>query len=70
VRFRHRTLSVQQYFESYPGVPQTIRLRADKEVIACVSSARLYVCAQGKKRLVMALTYAGEDDIAICSLPI
>jgi hypothetical protein len=35
-----------------------------------VSSARLYVCAQGKKRLVMALTYAGEDDIAICSLPI
>jgi hypothetical protein len=41
VRFRNRTLSVQQYFERYPGVPQSIRLRGGKEVIACVSSARL-----------------------------
>lgn len=62
VRFRNRTLSVQQYFERYPGVPQSIRLRGGKEVIACVSSARLYVCAQGKKRFVIALKYAGEED--------
>jgi len=26
VRFRNRTLSVQQYFERYPGVSQTIRI--------------------------------------------
>jgi hypothetical protein len=62
VRFRNRTLSVPQYFERYPGVPQSIRLRGGKEVIACVSSARLYVCAQGKKRFVIALKYAGEED--------
>jgi hypothetical protein len=33
-----------------------------KEVIACVSSARLYVCAHGKKRFVIALKYTGEED--------
>ena len=27
-----------------------------------MSSARLYVCAQGKKRFVIALKYAGEED--------
>lgn len=62
VRFRHRTLSVQQYFERSPGVPQTLRLRGGKEVTAYVSSARLYVCAQGKKRFVMALKYVDEED--------
>ena len=41
VRFRSRTLSVQQYFERYPGVLQTLRLRGGKEVVAYVSSARL-----------------------------
>jgi hypothetical protein len=62
VRFRNRTLSVQQYFERYPGVFQTIRLRGGKEVSACVSSARLYIRAQGKKRFVIALKYAGEEE--------
>jgi hypothetical protein len=62
VRFRHRLLSVQRYVERYPGVPQTLGLRGGKEVIACVSSARLYLCAQGKKRFGMALNYGGEED--------
>jgi len=62
VRFRNRTLSVQQYFERYPGVPQTLRIRGGREVRALVGSARLYVGAHGKKRFVIALKYAGEED--------
>lgn len=62
VRFRSRTLSVQQYFERYPGVPQTLRIRGGRDVHALVGSARLYVGAHGKKRFVIALKYAGEED--------
>ena len=62
VRFRNRTLSVQQYFERSPGVPQTLRIRGGREVHALVGSARLYVRAHGKKRFVIALKYAGEED--------
>ena len=62
VRFRHRTLSVSQYFERYPGVPQPLRIRGGKTLTAIVSSARLHVCAQGKKRFVIALKYEGETD--------
>jgi hypothetical protein len=62
VRFRPRTLSVQQYFERYPGVPQTLRLRGGRDVHARVGSARLYVGAHSKKRFVIALKYAGEEN--------
>jgi hypothetical protein len=62
VRFRSRTLSVQQYFERYPGVPQTLRIRGGRDVHVLVGSARLYVRAHGKKRFVIALKYAGEED--------
>ena len=62
VRFRNRTLSVQQYFERYPGVSQAIRIRGGREVRALVGSARLYVGAHDKKRFVIALKYAGEED--------
>lgn len=62
VRFRHRTLSVSQYFERYPGVPQPWRIRGGKPLTAIVGSARLHVCAPGKKRFVIALQYQGETD--------
>jgi hypothetical protein len=62
VRYRQRTLSVQQYFERYPGVPHTLRIRGGRDVHAQVGSARLYVGAHGKKRFVIALKYAGEED--------
>jgi hypothetical protein len=62
VRFRNRTFSVQQYFERYPGVSQTIRIRGGREVRALIGSARLYVGAHDKKRFVIALNYAGEKD--------
>ncbi len=60
VRFRNRTLSVSQYFERYPGVPQPLRIRGGESLTAIVGSARLHVCAQGKKRFVIALHYEGE----------
>ena len=62
VRFRSRTLSVQQYFERSPGVPQTLRIRGGRDVHALVGSARLYVGAHAKKRVVIALKYTGEED--------
>jgi hypothetical protein len=62
VRFRNRELSLPVFFERYPGVPQTIRLRGGELVEVIVSSARLHVCAHGKKRFVIALKYAGEDE--------
>ena len=62
VRFRNRELSLPVFFERYPGVPQTIRLRGGEPVEVIVSSARLHVCAHGKKRFVIALKYAGEDE--------
>ena len=37
-------------------------MRGGEEVKAMVSSARLKVFAQGKKRLVVALKYDGETD--------
>ena len=62
VRFRNRPLSVSQYFERYPGVPQPLRIRGGETIPAIVGSARLYVCAQRKKRFVIALHYEGETD--------
>ena len=70
VRFRNRTLSVAQYFArtlggaqqtSCAGTPiQRYRIRGGEPVTMRVSSARLYVDAQGKKRFVVALKYEGE----------
>lgn len=62
MRFRHRTLSVSQYFERYPGVSQPVRIRGGETITAIVGSARLHVCAQRKKRFVIALKYEGETD--------
>jgi hypothetical protein len=50
------------YFASYPGVPQLLSIRGQEPMIATVGSARLEVCAHGKKRFVIALKYAGEKD--------
>ncbi len=63
LRFRGKKYGVEQYFTTFPGVTQTIRLRGGEPVTVTVASARLPVCAhQGKKRFVIALKYAGEDD--------
>jgi len=62
VRFRNQELSVGDYFSSYPGTPQKVRIRGGEEITAIVGSARLHVCAQHKKRFVIALKYEGEEE--------
>lgn len=62
VRFRNRELSLPAFFGRYPGIPQSIRIRGGKPVEVMVSSARVHVCAHGKKRFVIALKYTDEDD--------
>jgi len=62
IRYRTKTRSLQDYFATHPGVPQTIRLRGGESLTVWVSSARLYVCAHQAKRFVIALKYEGEED--------
>jgi len=62
VRFEGKGLHVSTFFRRYPGVKQSIRMRGGVEITVFVSSARLYVCAHGKKRFVIALKYEGEDE--------
>ncbi|MGB5631860.1 MAG: transposase, partial [Waterburya sp.] len=62
IRIRNRKQNVTKYFASYPGVPQLLSIRGQEPIVATVGSARLEVCAHGKKRFVIALKYAGEQD--------
>jgi hypothetical protein len=62
VCYRNSKQSVTKYFASYGGVPQLLSIRGQEPMIATVGSARLEVCAHGKKRFVIALKYAGEQD--------
>lgn len=62
VRFQGKQMNVTTFFKRYPGVKQTIRIRGGKEVTVWVSSARIHVCAHGKKRFVIALKYEGEEE--------
>ena len=54
VFYRNRKQSVTKYFASYPGVSQLLSIRGQEPIIATVGSARLKVCAHGKKRFVIA----------------
>jgi SRSO17 transposase len=60
VRLLKREQSVADYFAAHPGTPHTIRIRGGEEVVALISSARLYVCSHKTKRFVVALKYQGE----------
>jgi hypothetical protein len=62
VLFRKKKMMVEQFFQRYPGTPQEITIRGGKQVRAIIGSARLHVCAHGKKRFVIALKYVGEDQ--------
>jgi len=62
ILFRNREWSLKDYFKAYPGVPVRLRVRGGKDVDAVVGSARLHVCAHGKKRFVIALKYSGETE--------
>lgn len=56
VRLQKRAQSVADYCATHPGIPHTLPMRGGHEVVAIVSSARLYVCAHHAKRCVVALT--------------
>jgi hypothetical protein len=62
LRFQGKTMKLHAFFTQYPGVKQTIRIRGGDEGTVWVSSARVHVCAHGKKRFVIALKYEGEDE--------
>lgn len=62
IRFRNKEQSVEKYFKKHPGVRYKIRIRGGKEITVIVSSARLYLCAHGKKRFIIAVKYEGEKE--------
>jgi hypothetical protein len=62
VRYKNKQMHVSKYFAKHPGTPFKVRIRAGAEIGTAIGSARLYVCAHGKKRFVIALKYEGEDE--------
>ena len=65
IRFRNKLISVEKYFNSYPGTEQTVIIRGGKKQKVTVGAARLHVCSHNKKRFVVALKYEGEKKIVI-----
>jgi DDE superfamily endonuclease len=61
IRSGKREQHVADYFATHPGTPQRIRIRGGEEIVAIVSSARLYVCAHKTKRFVVAIKYENEE---------
>jgi hypothetical protein len=62
VRLHQREQSVADYFTAHPGTPYPIRIRGGDQIMAHISSARLYVCSHKTKRFVVALKYEGEAN--------
>ena len=63
IEYKGKKKTLKHYFNDInKGVEVTLRVRGGKDVKATVSSARLKVSAQGKKRLIVALKYEGESD--------
>jgi len=61
IRTGKREQHVADYFATHPGTPQRICIRGGEEVVARVSSARLYVCSHKTKRFVVAMKYENEE---------
>jgi hypothetical protein len=61
IRIGKREQHVADYFATHPGTPQPICIRGGEEIVAMVSSARLYVCAHKTKRFVVAIKYKNEE---------
>ena len=62
IYYRGRTWHIDEYFNSYPGTPQTISVRGFDNTEAIVGSARLYVEAQKRKCFVIAIRYPNETN--------
>jgi hypothetical protein len=61
IRIGKREQHVADYFATHPGTPQRIRIRGGEEMVAIVSTARLYVCSHKTKRFVIAIKYENEE---------
>lgn len=61
IRAGKREQHVADYFATHPGTPQRICIRGGEEIVAMVSSARLYVCSHKTKRFVVAIKYENEE---------
>jgi hypothetical protein len=61
IRIGKREQHVADYFATHPGTPQRICIRGGEEMVAMVSSARLYVCSHKTKRFVVAMKYEHEE---------
>ena len=61
IRTGKREQHVADYFATHPGTPQRISIRGGEEMVAMVSSARLYVCSHTTNRFVVAIQYENEE---------
>jgi hypothetical protein len=61
IRIGKRQQHVADDFATHPGTPQRICSRGGEEIVAMVSSARLYVCSHKTKRFVVAMKYEHEQ---------
>ena len=61
IRIGKRAQHVADYFATHPGTPHRICIRGGEEVVAMVSSARLYVCSHKTKRFEVAMKYEHEE---------
>jgi len=61
LRVGKREQHVADYFATHPGTSHRIRIRGGEEVVAMISSARLYVCSHKTKRFVIAIKYENEE---------
>jgi hypothetical protein len=59
---RGKSISVQKYFSHNSGVLQRVKIRGEKETMATIASARLYIPSQRAKRFVVAMKYEGEEE--------
>lgn len=62
VRFRGKNRPVEDYFTSFPGTEQNLKVRGGDQIKVNIGSARLHLQAHGKKRFVIALKYEKEDE--------
>ncbi len=62
IRYKNKDWHVEDWFKSFPGTEQIIRIRGGEQVTVTVGSARLYVQAHGRKLFVIALKYEDEED--------
>jgi len=60
--YRNRVMGVEHYFQSYPGVPQGLKIRGKDAAEVTMGSIRVHVSAHNKKRFVIALKYDGEEE--------